>query len=202
MKLGEMPLADAAITAAGNWRKFRCYWWHGERDLDDADQWFITYTRHRDSGLLDQSNAGVIEEELKPFTEGHDPDVRPERHDHWLCGWLDGFSIRVYDRYGEITEAFREFHELAERLAEDTMLDEVDYNLREFEATLDNIERISWRLQREYELSGAWRSDVRDWLRFNDPAAVENIDDRGGCPSEIQIQRAFDGLNFRLITLN
>jgi len=104
--LGEMTLENAAQQAAGNWQKFQCFVWDRARDLDDSDQWAIVYTHHRDSGLLDQSNAAVILKAIKPFTEGDEPDVVFESHSHWAVGHVDGMSIRVY-RDGQITEAFR-----------------------------------------------------------------------------------------------
>ena len=107
MKLGEMTLEEAAKVAAGNWRKFESFAWHRARDLDDADNWAIVYTNNRDSGLLDQSNAAAIDKAMEPFTEADDPDVVAEHHHHWACGWIDGYSIRVY-RNGQITEAFKE----------------------------------------------------------------------------------------------
>ena len=58
--------------------------------------WSIVYTHNRDSGLLDQCNAEVIAESLKPFSEAEDPDVVFESHSHWAVGHVDGFSIRVY----------------------------------------------------------------------------------------------------------
>src|SRR5689334_23568010 len=100
--LGEMTLDDAAREAAGNWRSFDCFCWHRRNELKDADNWAIFYTHHRDSGLLDQSNASVIEKTLEPFTEGDDPDVVFETHSHWAVGHIDGFSLRVF-RDGEIT---------------------------------------------------------------------------------------------------
>ena len=63
-----------------------------ERDLDDPDNWAIIYTHNRDSGLLDQSNADAIAEAMEPFTDGDDPDVVMESHDHWAVGHVDGFS--------------------------------------------------------------------------------------------------------------
>ena len=34
-----------------------------------------------------------------------------ESHNHWAVGHVDGFCIRVY-RDGEITEAFKTYHDL------------------------------------------------------------------------------------------
>ena len=104
--------------------------WFRRNEIDDAGNWAVIYTQNRDSGLLDQSNAAVIEKALQPFSDGDDPDVVFESHSHWAVGHVDGFSIRVFkDR--EITEAFAKYHELAERIADYPILDESDYSERE-----------------------------------------------------------------------
>lgn len=74
-RLGELELQDAAVEAAGNWKSFDCFCWFRKDDIDDAENWAVIYTHHRDSGLLDQSNAAVIAKKMQPFTEGDDPDV-------------------------------------------------------------------------------------------------------------------------------
>jgi hypothetical protein len=93
--LAEMTLEDAAEYAAGNWRSWACFVWFRESEIAVPEDWSIIYTHNRDSGLLDQSNADRIAKALEPFTEGDDPDVVFESHDHWACGHVDGFSIRV-----------------------------------------------------------------------------------------------------------
>ena len=105
MNLGEMNVKAAAKAAAGNWEKYDSFVWFRAQDLDDADNWAVIYTRNRDSGLLDQSNAHGIEAALDTFTEGNDPDVVAETHSHWAVGWVQGVSIRAY-RKGRITKAF------------------------------------------------------------------------------------------------
>jgi hypothetical protein len=60
MRLGEMDLEEAAEQAAGNWREFDSFCWHRAQVIDDADNWAIVYSHHRDSGLLDQSNAAAV----------------------------------------------------------------------------------------------------------------------------------------------
>lgn len=106
MRLGELDLEAAAKAAAGNWREFVCFAWH--RRPDDADNWTIVYSHNRDSDLLDQSNAAAIDKAMEPFLGG---DVVVEHHHHWACGWIDGYSIRVFRR-GRITKAFRTYHAL------------------------------------------------------------------------------------------
>jgi hypothetical protein len=196
MRLGEMELEAAAKAAAGNWRKFECFIWDRERDLDDAANWAIVYTHNRDSGLLDQSNAAAIEEAMQTFTDDDDPDVVFESHSHWAVGHVDGCSIRVY-RDSQITGAFRTYHALAQRLADYPILDEEDYSRREHEATLENLPDAAWRLKNEYDLPEGWEADVYSWLSDNDPGAVENRDDQGGYPSEDQLRAAFEALGYQ-----
>ena len=64
---------------------------------------------------------------MEPFTEGDDPDVVFESHSHWAVGHVDGMSLRVV-KSGQITEAFRQYHELASKLADYPLLDEEDYS--------------------------------------------------------------------------
>lgn len=193
--LGQLSLEGAAAKAAGNWQRFTCFAWFRQNELEDPNDWFIAYTHHRDSGLLDQSNAAAIAKALEPFTEGDDPDVVAENHSHWAVGWIEGFSIRVF-RNGQITDAFRTYHELAQRLDDYPILDEEDYSRREFEATLNNLLDAAWRLKDEYELPEGWEGDVYEWLSDDDPAAVENTDDQGGYPTEDQLQAAFEALDY------
>lgn len=193
--LGEMTLEEAASQAAGNWRRFNCFIWDRD-DLPDADDWAIIYTHNRDSDLLDQSNAHAISEALAPFAEGDDPDVVFESHGHWAVGHVNGFSVRVY-RDGEITDAFRAYHDLAERLADYPILDETAYGEREFEATIANIGEAAWRLKGEYDLPDGWEGEVYSWCSDNRQRAVENRDDRGGYPEEADLRVAFEALGYR-----
>jgi hypothetical protein len=197
-QIATVDLETAAKEAAGNWSTFECFAWSRASDLDDAEQWCIMYTHHRDSGLLDHSNAAAIEGELEPFMEDGDPDVVPEHHSHWAVGWIDGFSIRVY-RNGHITRAFRRYHELTQRLDEYPLLDEEHYSRLEFDATLENVTDAAWRLKDNIHLPDEWESDVYHWFSENDPGAVENTSDQGGYPSEEQLQAAFAALEYRLV---
>lgn len=192
--LGEMTLEDAAREAAGNWRRFRCFVWDTD-DLPDADNWAIIYTHNRDSGLLDLSNAQAIAKALEPFTEGDDPDVVFESHSHWAVGHIDGFRIRAFWD-GKITDAFWVYYELAERLADYPILNETDYCLKEYEATIGNIGEAAWRIKRDYDLPDQWAVDVYSLLYDLRPGSVESRDDRGGCPNEDDLRAAFEALGY------
>jgi hypothetical protein len=193
--IGELTLKDAATEAAGNWQSWTCFVWDRERDLDDADAWAIFYTHNRDSGLLAQSNADAITEAMEPFTDTGDPDVVMESHSHSAVGHVDGFSIRVF-RNGEITDAFRAYHELSEQISDYPILDEEDYSEREYEATLENINDAAWRVKNEYTLPDGWESDVFSWFWDHRQSAVENRDDQGGYPEEDDLRDAFAALGY------
>lgn len=192
--IGELELEDAAKGAAGNWKRFDSFYWFRD-DIEDAGNWAIFYTHHRDSGLLDQSNASVINKSLAPFTDGDDPDVVMESHNHWAVGSIEGFSLRVF-RDGQITDAFRKYHELAEAMDQYPILDESDYSERELSATYENIPLAAWRVKDEYELPDDWADDVYQWLSDNRCNALENVDDQGGWPDESDFRAAFDALGF------
>lgn len=198
-----MPLLasieSAAAQAAGNWRRFDSFSWHRSREINDPDEWTIVYTHNRDSGLVAQSNAAAVARTMAPFAEGNDPDVVFESHSHWLVGHVDGMSVRVY-RDGEVTEAFRAYCDLLDRLDDHAVLDDEDYSNRERAATLDNIAEAAWRLKNERDLPEAWETDVYSWLADHRPKAVINRDDQGGWPSEDDLNAAFDGLRYRRTT--
>lgn len=196
--LGQPNLEAAAKEAAGNWQDFNSFAWFRRNDLDRPEDWAIIYTHHRDSGLLDQSNAAVIAEAMEKFAEGDDPDVVFESHNHWAVGHVDGFSLRVY-RDGQVTEAFRTWHELQGRLADYTVLDEEGYSRREYKATLENIADAAWKLKNEYELPEGWEGEAYSWLSDHDCSEIESRDDQGGYPSEEGLRRAFDALGYEKV---
>jgi hypothetical protein len=184
---------DAARQLAGNWRRIDSFAWLRGCDLADADRWMIWYTSHRDAGLLARSNERAIEERLRPFAEGDDPDVVFERHSHWAAGHLDGFSVRVYGADGAVTPAFEEFCRIKEELAGYPLLDERDYAWRVYEATLANYRNELGRLADG--LSDRWEAQVYSW--FNDHGEdrfTDNRDDEGGWAPREAILRALRGL--------
>lgn len=195
-QLGELDLKEAAKDAAGNWQRFQCFVWYRDRELTKPEDWALIYTHNRDSGLLDQSNAAVINKAMLRFSKGNDPDVVFESHNHWAVGYVDGFSIRVFNR-GRITKAFRTYHELAERMDEYPILDESDYSERELNATYENVGEAAWRLKQEFSLPDDWQSDVYSWLSDHRDRALENRDDQGGYPDEDDLEAAFEALGYQ-----
>ena len=109
---------------------------------------------------------------------------------------VDGFSLRVF-KNGEITSAFRAYHELAERMDDYPILDESDYSNREYEATLDNIKDAAWRLKNDFDLPDGWECEVYSWLSEHRSVEIENKDDSGGYPRETARRSAFKELGFK-----
>ncbi len=118
-----------------------------------------------------------------------------ERHSHFAVGWIDGFSIRVF-RDGEITDAFRCYHELMQRRDEFGVLDESDHASLEYEATLSNIEQSAWRLRKEFKLPDGWEAKVLSWLWEHNESSIENTDDEGGWPEPDHLEEAFNALGY------
>jgi len=89
--LSDSEFLDLANELAGNWKRMDSFAWFRESEIDDSDRWAIIYTHHRESGLLDRSNAAVIGTAMMPFTEkcDDDPDVVMESHSHFAVGSLD-----------------------------------------------------------------------------------------------------------------
>ena len=186
-------VATAAKEHAGNWQRFECFVWYRRHDLTDAANWLIWYTSHRDAGVLSQSNDAVIRRRLEPFSGGNDPDLVFEQHSSWIVGHVDGFSIRVFGPDGTITDAFREFCRLNERLDDYPILDEQDYGDRDYAATLENYACEMWE-QRD-ALPEGWEAEVHSWFRGNDQDShTENRDDQGGWAPREAITEALTDL--------
>lgn len=192
--LGQYELEDAAEDLAGNWRKWEAFGWLRMDELDDAHDWGIIYTSNRDSTILEKVNAEEIHEALKPYSDEADelhascpegdPDVVFERHNHFLVGYVDGFSIRVY-RGTELTQAFRELYRLAKRLDDYPVLDEEAWSAAEYEATLENIDDSLGSAS--IDLPEGWSSEVYQWLSEHDPGELDDSSGQGGYPSRESI---------------
>jgi len=186
-------VAAAATRMAGNWRHFDSFAWSRAFDLEDAKNWAVSYSSSRDAGLLGQSNEKAINDRLRPFTEGDDPDVDFERHSHWAVGYMDGLSIRVYGPDGAITLAFEEFCKIKEALENYPVLDESDYAECEYEATLANYRSEMWAIRKA--LPARWDVDVYSWFSDNGlDRYTENRDDRGGWAPREKITEALVAL--------
>lgn len=190
--IGWSQVEEASKKLVGNWREFECFAWSRSYNLEDADQWCIWYTSHRDAGLLAQSNEQAINKRLEPFTVGDDPDLVFESHSHWAVGNVDGFSVRVYRPDGTITDAFREFCSIKGQLDGYPVLDEQDYSERELQATLENYACEMWRHK---QLPEGWEGEVYQWFsNHGHDRYIENRDDQGGWAPEEEIIEALQDI--------
>jgi hypothetical protein len=183
----------AGRALAGAWQDIPCFCWHRGYNLEDADQWCIWYTSHRDSGLLDQSNEKVFNERLEPFSEDNDPDVVFERHSHFAVGHIDGFTLRVSKPDGTITPVFEEFCRIKKALEDYPILNEQDYTEMKYQATLENYRSEMWSLRKE--LPEGWEAEVYSWFCDNGlDRFTENKDDQGGWAPNEKILEALKAL--------
>jgi hypothetical protein len=179
----------AAQDLAGNHETFDSFvWWDRP---EDSDRWCVVYSHHRDSGLLDQSNAAAIEKALEAF----DGDVVAQRHSHWAVGWMEGYVIRVFDQDGNVTAAFRRYCELRAKLSDYPILNETDYSQREFDATVENIREAGRRFVADDAPEG-WEGEAFSWFWECNQRAVENRDDQGGYPSDEEMKECLADLGW------
>jgi hypothetical protein len=190
---------EQAEEQAGNWMRFTSFGWGRRFELERPQDWAIVYTHNRDSGLAEQSNAKAIDSVLEKFGD----DVVSERHNHWAVGWMDGYSIRVYDEQGRVTEAFKAWCDLQERLADYPLLDEYDLSERECQVCYDNVVEVVNRVWRHTDRDESLGSvpeglhiDVYNWFWDHEQDQVENRDGHGGCPSEEAVDRALKALGY------
>jgi hypothetical protein len=109
-------------------------WWDEPKD---SDLRALVYTDTRDSCLLERTNARAIEETMKPFVE--DGSALREYHNHWTCGWIDGYTILVDDPIWGLTPAALAWNNLAEKYMDYPILDENVYD----QAVCDAINALS-----------------------------------------------------------
>lgn len=185
-------IEEAASLMAGNHRQFESFAWHDRPD-DDMD-WCIVHTNHRDSDLLEVSNAEAIAKALAPYLEEEEPDILSQHFGHWAVGWVDGYAIRVW-KDNVITQAFRKYASLMEALQCYPALDEQDFSHREYEATLENIADAARGLIKD-DAPEDWEGDAFSWFWDNDQSAVEPRDGGGGYPSEKEMKACLFALSW------
>jgi hypothetical protein len=96
----------------------------------------------RDSSLLERSNHEIMEKRLYAIVAVD--DVTSFSASHWAVGWVEGFSIRVYDRDGNITESFREFCAMQVAMGEYPILDDDHYSSLVENAVSDYMDQEGW----------------------------------------------------------
>ena len=171
--------AEQAVKEAAQLTDFS---YRGDKDLGRT--WAMTFSKSRDSGILEKSNYDAVKGDLE---RRFPRDVSDERFSHFAVGWLDHLLVRMLDKNGKVTKAGIAALEWKNRLESYPVADDEDFSRREFEATLDNIRSTG-------SLDEHTAQKVYDWLSENDQRALENADDQGGAPSEDQIDKALKAM--------
>jgi len=99
--------------------------------------------RTRDSGLLEQSNAAMLEEAIEEASDvgafSHD-DWEITGCNHWACGWVDHLSFRAVESDGHTpTNVFRWVTRWFDALSDYPVANEEDYSRREWEYAMEYI---------------------------------------------------------------
>jgi hypothetical protein len=153
-------------------------------DLAIGVTWATIVGRHRDSGLLEQSNFDTIKNDLE---ESFPNDVEVASFGHFAVGWIEELLVRMIDDQGAVTPAGTAAITWKLKLENYPVADEDDFSRREYEATVastpdavrDILRGEQWSL-RDF-LPDGWGAillqeveyDSDDgWPRFRDDAAV------------------------------
>lgn len=146
---------------------------------------------HRDSGLLEQSNARVMLKRLKEEVgEGENgPAWQVTRCGHWAVGWVEHLS---YDSANEKIVSF--LTKWDAELADYPVADEMDYSELEQEILGKNIEQQLQRLRVEADEAAG---ELLEWLEQNHPGELENkAGDQGAYPDEDIVKEGLRVLGF------
>ena len=181
---------DYAKKCVANWKKFESFSWSDK--TDDPDNYYIHYTSHRDSDLLDRANEQVILEHFAAkFKRTENLNWQTERHSHWAFGYASCLTVRVYKRNGKMTREFKELVRIMDYILNDyPILDESVYDEFVVKATRENIDFEAYSLKNKHELPETWIDDVIDYWYVNKSEKLYNRDDTGGWLSSEDIEIA------------
>lgn len=86
----------------------------------------------RDADILQQSNWAAVQAMMQPWTNDEDV-VRITSSSHWAVGWVETMHVRIRNKKGKFTKAFKQAVEILEKIENYPVLDEWDYSQREFD---------------------------------------------------------------------
>jgi hypothetical protein len=155
---------------------------------------------HRDSDILQESNAQGLKDYLETFEDIED-DWQVLSCNHWACGWVEHLSFKIFeDKDGTIpSKAFKVIKSFYDFLKQYPIWDEYYYFEREHEATINNIKDCAKGLGKVElidNLPENWVADCYEWFSENDEDAIENRDGNGGFPSNESMTECLLALGF------
>jgi len=144
------------------------------------DEMFITWSlgptiRTRDSDLIWQSNADTMIELLNEHPEFND-EWAVESMNHWLCGWAEHLTFRVFNENGNQTPVCAFILDLLEQIKEYPILDEEDHSDKQYALTIEVLENNFSDLVKETAPKD-WPNKLYTYLWDNHPGEVDNIED-------------------------
>ena len=175
----DQELAEKAVAESARIPDFMYF-----GDLPIGETWAFTFSKHRDSTIIDESNWDAIRELL---IEKFPDDTEIVHSSHWAVGWIDQPAVRMLDDAGRITPAGAEAIRILEQMKDYPLLDEDDYSQREFDKSIENIK---WA----HGLNAPEAKAVYGWLSHNNQSEVESVDDGGAYPSEAAVAEALKAL--------
>ena len=178
-----------------NWTRRPAFAWSEVARPDDARAFGLYVLRHRDSGLIEQSNAATVVAALAPFEAAG--DVVRLTCGHFGYGWTEEVAVRVFraDDSAATTPAFDALNALVGRLAAYPILDDADHAARSLDAAQESIRfaLVGSDVDRD-ALPDGWESRVFRWLAANAPEQVDDRDDRGPSPDDESVVEALTAL--------
>jgi hypothetical protein len=175
-------LAEEAVQETA---KIEDYLYRGELELGET--WAFTFSKNRDSGLLEESNYETIKKALE---ERFQNDVEEVRSSHWAVGWVEQLAVRMLSKAGRVTPAGIAALEWKGKLENYPVADEEDFSRREYEDTIENIKN-------EGSVDEETAGKVYSWLSDNNQGAIEPSDGGGGYPSTGEIDEALIDLGLK-----
>ena len=107
--------------------------------------------RTRDSSILEESNAAMLEQALEESTHDdddcllglfHEDDYELNSCNHWACGWVEYVSFRAVNDDGTPTEVFAFMMLWNDMLSNYPCADEEDFSRREWEAAVEYVDDV------------------------------------------------------------
>jgi hypothetical protein len=116
-------------------------------DLPIGETWAIgPVIRSRDSNIREQSNADVLERELKRIRE-FDDEWQIVSANHWAVGWVDHLAFHAVDDEGNPTRIFQWLTHWFGALEDYPIADDDDFSRREYEEKLSQIKDEAFRIE-------------------------------------------------------
>jgi hypothetical protein len=188
--IAQMSLYAAAKVMANNHAQFDSFVWY--EAPEDSEVWGIYYATSDTAPIYAASNYDTMVKRLQKHIDAG--FIRAEAHSTWVGPWVEGFSIKVFDKpKGKITSAFRDLYEILCELEDYPVLDEDDWSRREWEAIQEFASSEIGRLV-DVDVHPDAVSQVMEWLE-NDRHPIE-LDGDGRTPwvDEVHLYRAIAAL--------